>query len=184
TLAILAPTNKAASVLRLRGVPATTIHRILYTPVYDPEYEKIAEWLSGQGPRPSVEGLTDQALDRAFAFCQQVAWVPGARAAAGRKGSYFSKGWKRCVEPLDVGFVDEASMLDERQFDDLREIFPRLVLFGDPAELAPVGQSGEMVFDKLSPARKLHLSRIHRQTDRKSTRLNSSHVKISYAVFC
>src|SRR6056297_2885922 len=26
TLAILAPTNKAASVLRLRGVPATTIH--------------------------------------------------------------------------------------------------------------------------------------------------------------
>ena len=31
TLAILAPTNKAASVLRFRGVPATTIHRILYT---------------------------------------------------------------------------------------------------------------------------------------------------------
>ncbi len=29
TLAILAPTNKAASVLRMRGVPATTIHRIL-----------------------------------------------------------------------------------------------------------------------------------------------------------
>ncbi|MBT4568531.1 MAG: AAA family ATPase, partial [Marinovum sp.] len=36
TLAILAPTNKAASVLRMRGVPATTIHRILYTPLYDP----------------------------------------------------------------------------------------------------------------------------------------------------
>ncbi len=32
TLAILAPTNKAASVLRLRGVPATTIHRILPAP--------------------------------------------------------------------------------------------------------------------------------------------------------
>jgi len=47
TLAILAPTNKAASVLRNRGVPATTIHRILYTPMYDPEYEKIAEWLNG-----------------------------------------------------------------------------------------------------------------------------------------
>ena len=46
TLAILAPTNKAASVLRNRGVPATTIHRILYTPLYDPEYEKIAEWLA------------------------------------------------------------------------------------------------------------------------------------------
>ena len=33
TLAVLAPTNKAAAVLRNRGVPATTIHRILYTPV-------------------------------------------------------------------------------------------------------------------------------------------------------
>ena len=158
TLAILAPTNKAASVLRLRGVPATTIHRILYTPVYDPQYEKIAEWLAGQGTRPVVEGLTDLALDRAFAFFQQVASIPGALAAAGLKGSDFIKGWKRRDDPLDVGFVDEASMLDERQFDDLREIFPRLVLFGDPAQLAPVGQSGEMVFDTMGDSRKLMLS--------------------------
>ncbi|MFN3281658.1 MAG: AAA family ATPase, partial [Tabrizicola sp.] len=165
TLAILAPTNKAASVLRLRGVPATTIHRILYTPVYDPEYEKIAEWLAGTGTRPTVEGLTDQALDRAHAFYQQVASIPGALAAAGLKGSDFIKGWKRREEPLDVGFVDESSMLDERQFEDLREIFPTLVLFGDPAQLAPVGQSGEMVFDRLSEGRKLVLHRIHRQAE-------------------
>jgi exodeoxyribonuclease V len=170
TLAILAPTNKAASVLRLRGVPATTIHRILYTPVYDPEYEKIAEWLAGTGTRPSVEGLaipglSELALDRAQAFYQQVASIPGALASAGLKGSDFIKGWKRREEPLDVGFVDESSMLDERQFEDLREIFPTLVLFGDPAQLAPVGQSGEMVFDKLSEGRKLILHRIHRQTE-------------------
>jgi exodeoxyribonuclease V len=165
TLAILAPTNKAASVLRLRGVPATTIHRILYTPVYDPEYEKIAEWLAGTGTRPTVEGLTDVALDRAHAFYSQVASIPGALAAAGLKGSDFIKGWKRREEPLDVGFVDESSMLDERQFEDLREIFPTLVLFGDPAQLAPVGASGEMVFDKLSEGRKLALSRIHRQAE-------------------
>jgi exodeoxyribonuclease-5 len=165
TLAILAPTNKAASVLRLRGVPATTIHRILYTPVYDPEYEKIAEWLAGTGPRPSVEGLTDLALDRAYAFYQQIASIPGALAAAGLKGSDFIKGWKRRDEPLDVGLVDESSMLDERALDDLREIFPTLVLFGDPAQLAPVGSSGEMVFDKLGDSRKLSLSRIHRQAE-------------------
>jgi exodeoxyribonuclease-5 len=67
TMAILAPTNKAASVLRARGVPATTIHRILYTPVYDPEFEKVAEWLAGQGERPVIEALTDAALDRAKA---------------------------------------------------------------------------------------------------------------------
>ncbi len=165
TLAILAPTNKAASVLRLQGVPATTIHRILYTPLYDPQYERIAEWLAGTGPRPAVEGLTEVALDRAHAFYAQVPSIPGALAAAGLRGSDFIKGWKRREEPLDMGFVDESSMLDERQFDDLREIFPTLVLFGDPAQLAPVGQSGEMVFDRLPDSRKLTLNRIHRQAE-------------------
>ncbi|WP_420569504.1 ATP-dependent DNA helicase [Thalassovita sp.] len=163
TLAILAPTNKAASVLRNRGVPATTIHRILYTPVYDPEYEKIAEWLSGNGERPEIEGLTDEALDRALAFFQQNKSIPGALAAAGLRGSDFITGWKRRDDPLDIGFIDEASMLDDKQFQDLKEIFPTLVLFGDPAQLAPVGQSGQMVFDTLPSVAKQELHRIHRQ---------------------
>lgn len=163
TLAILAPTNKAASVLRFRGVPATTIHRILYTPVYDPEYERIAEWLAGNGARPEIEGLTDEALNRAAAFYETNKSVPGAFAAAGLRGSDFITGWKRREDPLDIGFVDEASMLDNRQFEDLQEIFPNLLLFGDPAQLAPVNQSGEMVFDALAASRKLTLNRVHRQ---------------------
>lgn len=163
TLAILAPTNKAASVLRSRGVPATTIHRILYTPIYKPEYEKLAEWLAGTGTRPVVEGFTDAALDRAKAVYDALTSVPAALATIGLRGSDFIQGWKRREEALDIAFVDESSMLDERQFDDLREIFPTLVLFGDPAQLAPVGQSGEMVFEKLPDARRLTLTRIHRQ---------------------
>ena len=170
TLAILAPTNKAASVLRTRGVPATTIHRILYTPVYHPEYERIAEWLAGQGERPNLEllridGLTDLSLDRAKAFYELNKSIPGALAAAGLRGSDFISGWKRREDPLDIGFVDEASMLDERQFDDLREIFPTLVLFGDPAQLAPVNQSGHMSFERLPKAAVHALHRIHRQAD-------------------
>ncbi|MDV7270737.1 AAA family ATPase [Thioclava sp. A2] len=169
TLAILAPTNKAASVLRGRGVPATTIHRILYTPVYAPEYEAIAEWLAGQGSRPNLDilrldGLSDEALDRVKAFYETNKSIPGALAAAGLRGSDFIQGWKRRDDPLDIGFVDEASMLDERQFDDLREIFPTLVLFGDPAQLAPVNQSGEMCFERLPDPAKHVLHRIHRQT--------------------
>jgi len=166
SLAILAPTNKAASVLRNQGVPATTIHRILYTPVYDPEYEKVAEWLAGQGARPVIEGLTDIALDRAHMSYQTHASVPAALAAAGLRGSDFITGWKRREEPLDIGFVDESSMLDERQFADLKEIFPTLLLFGDPAQLPPVqgqGTGGGMVFETLPENRKLTLSRIHRQ---------------------
>ncbi|MEO0774576.1 MAG: AAA family ATPase [Pseudomonadota bacterium] len=167
TLAILAPTNKAASVLRMRGVPATTIHRILYTPVYDPEYERIAEWLAGQGDRPEMEGLTDQALDRAHAFFQENKSMPGALAAAGLRGSDFISGWTRRSEPLDIGFVDEASMLDAKQFEDLREIFPTLVLFGDPAQLPPVKApgtgDGKMVFETLPNPARLTLHRVHRQ---------------------
>ena len=163
SLAVLAPTNKAAFVLRMRGVPATTIHRILYTPVYDPEYERIAEWLTGQGEKPEIEGLTEQALDRAWAFFQAQKSVPGALAAAGLRGSDFITGWKRRDEPLDVGFIDESSMLDERQFDDLKEIFPTLVLFGDPAQLAPVNAPGGMVFESLPAPARLSLQRVHRQ---------------------
>ena len=162
-LAILAPTNKAASVLRTRGVPATTIHRIIYTPVYDPEYEKIAHWLAGDGDRPHVEGLGEAALDRAAAFYANVPSIPGALAAAGLRGSDFIRGWKRRDDPLDIGFVDESSMLDAHQLEDLQEIFGTLVLFGDPAQLAPVGQSGEMVFDTLPERDRVTLSRVHRQ---------------------
>jgi len=164
TLAILAPTNKAASVLRLRGVPATTIHRILYTPMYDPEYERIAEWLAGNGERPEIEGITEISLDRAAAFYAKNKSIPGALAAAGLRGSDFITGWKRREEPLDIGFVDESSMLDDKQFEDLKEIFPTQLLFGDPAQLAPVKQSGAMVFEKLPAPRVLNLERVHRQT--------------------
>ncbi|WP_210528001.1 ATP-dependent DNA helicase [Rubellimicrobium arenae] len=164
TLAILAPTNKAASVLRTKGVPATTIHRILYTPVYDPEFEKVAEWLAGQGDRPTTGQLTDAQLDRAKEAYGLHGSVPAALAAAGLRGSDFITGWKRREEPLDVGFIDESSMLDERQFEDLKEIFPTLVLFGDPAQLPPVqGQGGGMVFDRLPQDKVKSLTRIHRQ---------------------
>ena len=164
SLAILAPTNKAASVLRMQGVPATTIHRILYTPVYDPEYEQLAEWLTGQGEKPSVEGLGEDALSRAFAFYQEHKSIAGALAAAGLRGSDFITGWKRREDPLDIAFLDEASMLDDKQFEDLQDIFSTIVMFGDPAQLAPVNQSGAMVFDGLKASQVIHLNRIHRQS--------------------
>ena len=163
TLAVLAPTNKAASVLRTRGVPATTIHRILYTPVYDPEYERIAEWLAGDADRPETEAMSEEMLDRAKRVFEETGSVPGALAAAGLRGSDFITGWKRRESELDIGFVDESSMLDDKQFEDLKEIFPTLVLFGDPAQLAPVNQSGRMVFDRFTGDDHLHLDRVHRQ---------------------
>ncbi|MEM6945959.1 MAG: AAA family ATPase, partial [Pseudomonadota bacterium] len=166
SFAVLAPTNKATSVLRNRGVTASTIHRIIYTPVYDPEYEKVAEWLEGERKtRPEVEGMTEAALDRAKAAYDQHGSVAGALAAAGLRGADFITGWKRREDPLDIALVDEASMVDSKQLNDLKEIFRFVVLFGDPAQLAPVGESGAMVFDALPEGRRLALSRIHRQAE-------------------
>ena len=84
SFAILAPTNKAASVLRGHGVPATTIHRIIYTPVYDPEYEKLADWLEGtRKTRPAVSGLAEAALERALAFCPHPNLLRGSQCPDG-----------------------------------------------------------------------------------------------------
>jgi len=165
SLSILAPTNKAASVLRNNGVPATTIHRILYTPLYDPEFEKIAEWFVGTGKKPVIEGVSSTTLDKAYEFYLMNKSVPASLASIGLKGSDFIKGWKRREDPLDIAFVDEASMLDDQQLKDLSEIFSTLILFGDPAQLPPVVQSGEMIFDNLADHEKIYLSRVHRQSE-------------------
>lgn len=163
SLAILTPTNKAASVIRQQGVAATTVHRILYTPIYDPEYEKISEWLNGRQKKPIIDGLTPDSLERVKSFFLSNKSVPGALASAGLRGSDFITGWKRREDPLDIGFVDESSMLDEQQLEDLRKIFSTLILFGDPAQLAPVGNAGKMVFDDIEDGNKVKLHRIHRQ---------------------
>jgi len=163
SFAVLAPTNKAASVLRGHGVPATTIHRIVYTPVYAPEFQRIADWLAGQGPKPGEGKLDAGALDRAAAFYGRTPSIPGALAAAGFRGADFITGWTRREAPLDIALLDEASMLDEAQLGDLKHLFSTIVLFGDPAQLAPVGQSGAMVFDALPAPRRLVLHRVHRQ---------------------
>ncbi len=178
TFAIVAPTNKAASVLRNRGVEATTIHRVIYTPLYDPEYEKLADWLrdGGEGERPEHPSLVEGALERALAFFIETKSIPAALASAGLRGSEFITGWTRRDDSIDIGLVDEASMLDDKHLEDLRKVFDTLILFGDPAQLAPVGQSDAMAFDSLPASSIVHLEKVHRQAQ------GNPIVEIAYAL--
>ncbi|WMS44604.1 AAA family ATPase [Acuticoccus sp. MNP-M23] len=161
TLAIVTPTNKAASVLRQRGVPATTLHRMLYRPQFHPDYQHVVDWLTGE--RSDQPGEIDAALlERARQSYAAHASVVGALAVAGLRGSDFITGWTPRKDPLDIGFVDEGSMLAESHLTDLKSLFKTLVMFGDPAQLAPV-RGGAMVFDTLPAPSIIRLSRVHRQ---------------------
>ncbi|GAB5378564.1 MAG: AAA family ATPase [Acuticoccus sp.] len=160
TLAVVTPTNKAASVLRQRSVPATTLHRMLYRPKFHPDYQHVVDWLTGERTDQPSE-MDDAILARARQSYEAHRSVVAALAVAGLRGTDFITGWTPRKDPLDIGFVDESSMLDEAQLADLRELFPSLVLFGDPAQLAPV--RGTMVFDTLPAPSLTRLSRVHRQ---------------------
>src|SRR5690606_12865935 len=68
---------------------------------------------------------------------------------------------------------------DERPRRQLYEILRQLCIYFWDKKLDPM--IGEIVgFDGVKDA----LKKLKQRQDRKSTRLNSSHVKISYAVFC
>ena len=161
TLAIVTPTNKAASVLRQRGVPATTLHRMLYRPKFHADYQHVVDWLTGERTDQPAE-MDAAVLARARQSYEAHASVVGALAVAGLRGSDFITGWTARKDPLDIGFVDEGSMLNDDHLADLKTLFPTLVMFGDPAQLAPV-HGGAMVFDKLPAPALVRLSRVHRQ---------------------
>src|SRR2546430_11192984 len=62
-----------------------------------------------------------------------------------------------------------------------REVGRRLMVV---AVGGPLGEAVEAVAGDLVRALRYHRARSRRDEDRKSTRLNSSHSQISYAVFC
>ena len=163
--AVLAPTNKAVSVLKTLGLKATTLHRILYSPLYDPNYEMISDWLQGKARKPLLATFDDEKLNNIKIFFSAHPSIPGAFASVGIRTSDFIIGWKRRDSPLDIGIIDESSMLTQTQINDLKEVFKVLILFGDPGQLSPIEQSGQMVFHKLSDKKKFFLTKIHRQTE-------------------
>ena len=65
-------------------------------PLYHPDYEAIAEWLTGKAERPKVEGMTEAALDRAHGLLPAASVDPRRarerRACAGRTSSRAGSG--------------------------------------------------------------------------------------------
>src|SRR5690606_41803249 len=77
--------------------------------------------------------------------------------------------------PISRGLRGDSGSLHRVHVERVRD--PRLALL----VLRPRGDHAQVRLPEDEPRL---LARVHRSQDRKSTRLNSSHVKISYAVFC
>src|SRR2546426_7279688 len=63
-------------------------------------------------------------------------------------------------------------------------LFRSLALAAEPALVSRLGRGARAFAEQLSWERAARATEAHLQRDRKSTRLNSSHLVISYAVFC
>ena len=151
TLAILAPTNKAASVLRTArragdDDPPHPLHPGLRPRIR--EDRRMAG--RATATRPEIEGADRRgARPGAGVLRRRTSRSPARwrrRGCAGRTSSTAGSG---ATTRSTSASSTRPRCSTTRQFEDLREIFPTLVLFGDPAQLAPVNQSGAMVFDGL-----------------------------------
>jgi hypothetical protein len=149
--------QQGRGVLRGRGVPATTIHRILYTPLYAPEYERDRRMArpARRAGRRSLE-IGDAALDRAEASYRCTTPFPGALASAGLRGSDFITGWKRRESPLDIGLIDEASMLDEPAATRTSRSSARWCCSATRHSCRRWARVGGMIFETLPEAHRMH----------------------------
>src|SRR5690606_41912210 len=86
--------------------------------------------------------------------------------------------------PIYVVVFDEASQI--ATWDAIGAIARgrQTIIVGDPKQLPPTNFFGRAESDEENPDLEDHEKDLESILDRKSTRLNSSHVKISYAVFC
>src|SRR5690625_5670709 len=119
--------------------------------------------LAGQIPSRAPQGGRACLESRPRAGRPTSTLPAGPRPAAGKTHSV---SLKEVVEPLDDGAEDGSGAAGEGEF---------VVAGGQAATLLHVAVAA---FDDVAAAVGLHFE------DRKSTRLNSSHVAISYAVFC
>lgn len=150
--AFLAYTGKAAQVLRRKGMPARTIHSLIYRPVTDKDAEKEAAALLAR-----AEAASSAAERRALG-------AEYRRLTGGKDGrgalSFELRG--ALGGDFDVLVVDECSMVSDELLDDLLSFGAPTVLLGDPGQLPPVKGAAAWLAGREPDAT---LTRIHRQAE-------------------
>src|SRR5690606_39818659 len=97
-----------------------------------------------------------------------------------RRHTGFSRDWSSDVCSSDLGHTVQYGRRDRRTYSRINEVLevPNLIEIQQQSYQWFLDDGLREMFQDISPIQDFT------GKDRKSTRLNSSHVKISYAVFC
>ena len=132
----LAPTNKACSVLRSRGVPAVTIHSQIYAPEEISLREDLAAAVEAMD---NCEILEREGLEAKIAAIEE-------RLEASPKGTRMKFSFRagNSLRGRNV-IIDEASMVGKRTLGDIMLSCPcHVLLVGDPGQLPPINQEDSL----------------------------------------
>lgn len=130
---ICTPTGKAASVLRHKKVPATTLHKLVYAP----------ETFCNRCLQPvqAIKGFDKK-----------------VRCPDCRTVSIKTKWIRVPIIEADLVIVDEASMLNQTMVEDVEALAQRVLYVGDHGQLEPIGDDPRIMREP-----DIRLETIHRQ---------------------
>lgn len=126
-VAFCAPTGKAALVLRNRGVPASTVHSLIYRPLgVSQRMLEEAQRKLGDAERRGNQRLS---LALRAEITKLIEMVNSPKFVLREKEE---------VGPYSAIVVDESSMVGEEMLTDLMSFGIPVLALGDPAQLPPV----------------------------------------------
>jgi exodeoxyribonuclease-5 len=171
---VCAPTNRAAMVLQKKGLyEAVTLHKACLRPYFTEVFENLKAWtenpntarlpaLIAKIPLERIQKVLAEAKGSSDAILQGLNINPMDHIA----------GWTaRDMEALSTLIIDEASMVGYRLLEEAQKLFGRIILIGDPGQLAPVQDS-----PVLNDVPGVELSEVHRQAQ------DSPIIKFAYDV--
>lgn len=155
----IAPTGKAAQVLRQKEIPAKTAHSMLYKPVTNSEaaqeVQKLMKKMESLDPDSKEYENANEILLRMTAERNKVT-----------DATWSMDKWNSPLAvPPQLIIIDESSMIRNKQWSDMRILGSQLLAVGDPYQLPPVNDEpdplGRKFFNDVEAD--VLLETIHRQ---------------------
>lgn len=171
--AVMAPTGKAAEVLRHKGLPATTIHKAIYSPVHSESskaaelaerIKNIEEILAHNNLEEAVDICQSNNVDELFKEKEHLVREYNILIHKQEENRRFELSSELDLHAIDVIVIDEASMVGQQMYDDLVSLGKRILFIGDPGQLPPVDKYGNETEPPCGDPTYV-LTQIHRQAE-------------------